>query len=96
VHRNLAGDGIGGFVTQSLIKDIRTHSYILTLSRKRVNFANSPQNEGLSSSGIALSFDGFGSISLQPAWFLFDGSLSFHNFFFRISNFLDLSITEET
>jgi hypothetical protein len=35
----------------------------IELSRKKVNFVNSSQNEGLSPSGIALSFDGFGSIS---------------------------------
>jgi hypothetical protein len=29
----------------------------------KVNLVNSSQNEGLSPSGIALSFDGFGSIS---------------------------------
>jgi hypothetical protein len=31
--------------------------------KKKVNYVNSPQNEGLSPSGIALSFIGFGSIS---------------------------------
>jgi hypothetical protein len=31
--------------------------------KKKVNFVNSSQNEGLSPSGIALSFDRFGSIS---------------------------------
>jgi hypothetical protein len=30
--------------------------------KKKVNFINSSQNEELSPSGIALSFDGFGSI----------------------------------
>jgi hypothetical protein len=31
--------------------------------KRKVNFVNSSQNEGLSLSCIALSFDGFGSIS---------------------------------
>jgi hypothetical protein len=31
--------------------------------KKKVNFINSSQNEELSSSCIALSFDGFGSVS---------------------------------
>jgi hypothetical protein len=63
--------------------------------KKKVNFVNSSQNEGLSPSGIALSFDGFGSISWHSVWFLSDSSFSFH-IFPRISNFFDLSITEET
>ena len=57
-------------------------------------FVNSSQNEGLSPSCIALSFDRFGSISWHSVWFLSDGSSSFH--FFRISNSFDLSITEKT
>jgi hypothetical protein len=38
------------------------------------------KNEGLSPSGIALSFDGFGSISWHSVWFSSDGSFSFHIF----------------
>jgi hypothetical protein len=65
--------------------------------KKKVNFINSSQNEGLSPSGIALSFDGLSSISWHSVWFSSDGSFSFHFFFFFwISNFFDLSITEET
>jgi hypothetical protein len=63
--------------------------------KKKGNFVNSSQHEGLSFSGIALSFDGFGSISCHSVWFSTDGSFSFH-IFFRISNFFDLSISEET
>jgi hypothetical protein len=59
--------------------------------KKKVNFVNSSQNEGLSPSGIALSFGEFGSILWHSVWFSSDGSFSF-----RISNFFDLSITEET
>jgi hypothetical protein len=62
---------------------------------KKVNFINSSQNKGLSPSGIALSFDGFGPISWHSFWFSSDGYFSFQ-IFFRISNFFDLSITEET
>jgi hypothetical protein len=36
---------------------------VLSSLKKKVNFINSSQNEGLSPSGIALSFDGFGLIS---------------------------------
>jgi hypothetical protein len=46
----------------------------------KVNFVNSSQNEGLSSSGIALSFVRFGSISWHSVWFSSDGSFSFHMF----------------
>jgi hypothetical protein len=70
--------------------------HITTCCKKKVNFVNSSQNEGLSPSGIALSFDGFGSISWHSVWFSSDGSFSFHIFFSRISDFFDLSITEET
>jgi hypothetical protein len=37
---------------------------------KKVNFINSTQNKGLSPSRIALSFDGFGSISWHSLWVL--------------------------
>ena len=63
--------------------------------KKKVNLVNSSQNEGLPPSVIDLSFDVFGSILWHSVWFSFDGSFSFH-IFFRISNFFDLSITEET
>jgi hypothetical protein len=49
----------------------------IELSRKNVNFVNSSQNEGLSPSGIALSFDGFVSISWHPVWFSSDSSFNF-------------------
>jgi hypothetical protein len=39
------------------------YEYELNCPRKKVDFTNSSQNKGLSPSGIALSFDGFGSIS---------------------------------
>jgi hypothetical protein len=62
----------------------------------KVNFINSSQNEGLSPSGIALSFDGFGSISwIVLGWFFSRLFYSFHNCF-RISNFFGLSTTEKT
>jgi hypothetical protein len=38
--------------------------------RKKVNFINSSQNDGLSPSCIALSSDGFDSISWHSVWFL--------------------------
>jgi hypothetical protein len=44
---------------------------------------------------IALFFDGFGSISWHSICF-FRLLHSFHNFFFRISNFFDPSTTEES
>jgi hypothetical protein len=65
------------------------------LSREKVNFLNSSQNEGLSPSGIALSFNWFGSISWHSVWFSSNCYFSFHISFSRISNFFDLSITEE-
>jgi hypothetical protein len=52
----------------------------IELSRNKVNFVNSSQNKGLSPSGIALSFNGFGSISLHSVWFSSEGSFSFHFF----------------
>jgi hypothetical protein len=52
--------------------------------KKKVNFINSSQNEGLSPSCIALSFDGFDSIS----WTVFGFFGSFTVFtIFRISTF---------
>jgi hypothetical protein len=62
--------------------------------KKKVNFVNSSQNEGLSPSGIALSFDGFGSISWHSGFH--PTALSVFTFFPRISYFFDLSITEKT
>jgi hypothetical protein len=47
--------------------------------KKEVNFVNSSQNEGLSPSGIALSFHGFGSIH-GTVWFSSDGSFSSSDF----------------
>jgi hypothetical protein len=41
---------------------------------------NSSENEGLSPTCIALSFDGFGSISWHSVWFF--GSLKVFTFFF--------------
>jgi hypothetical protein len=46
-----------------------------------VNFVNLSQNKGLSPSGIALSFGGFGSISWYSILFSSDGSFSIHIFF---------------
>jgi hypothetical protein len=53
-----------------------------------------PRNHELNR-GIAVSLDGFGSISWHSVWFSSDGSFSFY-IFFPDSNFFDLSITEET
>jgi hypothetical protein len=63
---------------------IRTWS---ELSKKRVNIVNSSQNEGLSRSGIALSFDGFSSISWHSVWFSSDGSFRIHIFFSEFPTF---------
>jgi hypothetical protein len=63
--------------------------------QEKVNFVNSSQNEGLSPSGIALSFNGFGSIFHGTLFGFHPTALSVLPFF-RISNFFDLSITEET
>jgi hypothetical protein len=49
--------------------------------RIKVNFMNSFQNEGLSPSGIALFFDGFGSVLWHSVLFLSDSSFRFHIFF---------------
>jgi hypothetical protein len=55
--------------------------------KKKVNFINASQNEGLSPLCIALSFDGFGSISWHRIWF-FRLLYRFHNFsFFFPSDF---------
>jgi hypothetical protein len=51
--------------------------------KKKVNFINSAQYEGLSPSCIALSFDGFGSISWHSIWVL--SALS--QFFFGFPTF---------
>jgi hypothetical protein len=48
--------------------------------KKKQNFVNSYQNEGLSPSCIALFFDRFGSMSWHSIWFSSDGSFSFHIF----------------
>jgi hypothetical protein len=61
--------------------------------KKNVNFINSSQNEGLSPSCIALSFDVFGSISWTLFGF-FGLFYSFHNF--SDFNFFGLSTTDET
>jgi hypothetical protein len=53
------------------------YEYELNCQEKKVNFVNSSQNKGLSPSGIALSFDGFGSISWHFVWFSSDGSPTF-------------------
>jgi hypothetical protein len=66
-----------------------------TVKKRKVNLINLSQNEGLCPSGIALSFDGFGLISLHYD-FVFIRRLFHSIHFFRISNFFDLSITEET
>jgi hypothetical protein len=63
---------------------------------KKVNFINSSQNERLSPSGLALSFDKFDSISWQSLSFSSNSSFTVFVFFFQISNFFDPSITEET
>jgi hypothetical protein len=61
--------------------------------KKKVNFINSSENEELSPSCIAQSFDGFGSILWHSMWFF--GSFTVAQFLFRISNFFGLSTTEE-
>jgi hypothetical protein len=48
--------------------------------KKKVNFIHSTQNEGLSPSCIALSFDGFGSISWHSIWVLSALSYFFSGF----------------
>jgi hypothetical protein len=48
--------------------------------QKKVNFLNSSKNEGLSPSCIALSFDGFGSIS-RLSVLVFIGSFTVFTFF---------------
>jgi hypothetical protein len=60
----------------------------------KVNFVNSSQNEGLSPSGIALSFKGLAQFHGTLFGFHLT-ALSVFTFFF-ISNFFNLSITEET
>jgi hypothetical protein len=62
--------------------------------KRKLHFLNSSQNKGLSPSCIALSFDGFGSISWHCLGFFSGSFTAFH--IFRISNFFGLSITEET
>jgi hypothetical protein len=62
------------------------------LAKEESKFINSSQNEGLSPSCIALSFDGFGSISWLSIWF-FRPLYSFH-IFSRISKFFGLSTTK--
>jgi hypothetical protein len=63
----------------------------IQLSRKNTNFINSTQNEGLSPSCTALSFDRFGPISWHSIWVLSTVSYYFPDF-----QLLDLSITDET
>jgi hypothetical protein len=63
--------------------------------KNNLSFMNSFQNEKLSLLCIALSFNGFGSISWHNICF-FRLLYSVHNFIFRISNFFGLSTTEET
>jgi hypothetical protein len=60
-----------------LLKNLKMNKTV----KEKVNFMNSSQNEGSSPSCIALSFDGFGSMSWHSVWFsrLF---YSFHNLFF--------------
>jgi hypothetical protein len=53
----------------------------------KVNFMNSSQNEGLSPSGIALSFDGFGSISWHSIG-VFSGSYTVFTIVFGFPTFL--------
>jgi hypothetical protein len=70
------------------------YEYELNCQEKKVNYVNSSKNEGLSRSDIALSFDGFGSISRHTGFHPM--AISFFTFVFWISNFFDLSITEGT
>jgi hypothetical protein len=63
------------------------HTNMNKTVKKKVNFINSSQNEELSPSCIALSFDGFGSISWHSIWF-FRLLYSVHNFFFDFQLFL--------
>jgi hypothetical protein len=67
--------------------------------KKKVNFINSSQNEGLFPPCLALSFNRFGSISWHSICFVFVflALLQFSQFFSpRISNFFGLSTTDET
>jgi hypothetical protein len=63
--------------------------------KKKVNFVNSSQKEGLSLSDIALSFHGFGSIFYGTLFGFHPTALSVFIFFPDFQLF-DLSITEET
>jgi hypothetical protein len=49
--------------------------------KKKVNFINLSQNEGLSPSCRALSFDEFGSILWHNIWLFFFGSYTVFTFF---------------
>jgi hypothetical protein len=58
--------------------------------RSRDMFAETPctsQNEGLSPSFIALSFDGFDSISWHSVWFFFSAHIQFSQCFFGFPTF---------
>ena len=52
-----------------LIDIIRGTRLLTYTETSEINFINSSRNEGLSPSCIALSFDGFGSISWHSIWF---------------------------
>jgi hypothetical protein len=62
--------------------------------KKKVNFVDSSQNEGLLPSCIALSFDGSDLISWHNIYFF--SPFTVLHFFFRMSNVFSLHNTEET
>jgi hypothetical protein len=49
--------------------------------KEKYFFSNSSQNKGLSPSCIALSFNGFGSISWHSIWFFFGSYTVFTTFY---------------
>jgi hypothetical protein len=63
--------------------------------KKKVHFINSSQNERLSPSCIALTFDGLGTISRHSICFLFRFFFTVFTIFW-ISYFFGLSTTDET
>jgi hypothetical protein len=64
--------------------------------KEKVKFENSSQNEGLSPSGIALSFDDFAQFHDTLFGFHPTALSVFTYFFSGFPIFFDLSITEET
>jgi hypothetical protein len=63
------------------------YEYELNCQGKKVNFINLSENEGLSPSGIALSFDGFGSISWHSVLIFIRRLFHSLHFFFGFPTF---------